>query len=214
MPKEAERQKTFTSLLPMRNGMSDKNRKAVVALLNQQVADHYVLVTKTKFYHWNVEGPEFHDIHELLDEHYESLSEMIDLLAEQCLKLGGQAAGKLAWFKDNTRLREDPGEQIPDTRRMIGNLMDDHESIMEYLAKDIKDTDDKYDDAVTSNLLQDFSARHHKMAWMLRMILQKSMIHAYAASNGTNGGSAGPSAKTRATPTPRSTHSPRRATRK
>jgi starvation-inducible DNA-binding protein len=211
MPKVAERQKTFTSILPMRNGMSDKNRKAVVALLNQQVADHYVLVTKTKFYHWNVEGPEFHDIHELLDEHYESLSEMIDLLAEQCLKLGGQAVGKLAWFQDNTRLREDPGEQIPDTRRMMGNLLDDHESIMEFLAKDIKDTDDKYDDAVTANLLQDFSARHHKMAWMLRMILQKSMIDAYAASNEPNGSSDGQSARTRTTHTTRST---RRATRK
>jgi starvation-inducible DNA-binding protein len=185
MAKIAERQKAFTSLLPMRNGMSEKNRKAVVTLLNQEVADHYVLVTKTKFYHWNVEGPEFHDIHELLDEHYEILSEMIDLLAEQCLKLGGQAAGKLAWFQENMRLAEDPGEQIPDTRRMVENLLEDHESIMEYLAKDIKDTDEKYDDPVTSNLLQDFSAKHHKMAWMLRMILQKSQIDAVAASNGT-----------------------------
>ena len=88
----AERQKTVQSLLPMRNGMTDRNREAVIDLLNQQVADHYVLVTKTKFYHWNVEGPEFHDIHLLLDEHYETLSDIVDLLAEQCLKLGGQAA--------------------------------------------------------------------------------------------------------------------------
>ncbi len=55
--KIAERQKTVSTILPIRNGMSEKNRKAVIALLNQQVADHYILLTKTKFYHWNVEGP-------------------------------------------------------------------------------------------------------------------------------------------------------------
>jgi len=51
---------------------------------------------------------------------------------------------------------------------------------MENLHEDIKSTDEDYDDAVTSNLLQDVSAKHHKMAWMLRMILQKSTIDAFA----------------------------------
>lgn len=175
-----ERSKTVTTLLPMRNGMSDANRKAVITILNQQVADHYVLVTKTKFYHWNVEGPEFHDLHELLDEHYEILADIVDTVAEQCLKLGGQAAGTLEWFKAHSRLPEDKGESIPDTYGMIKNLLDDHETIMEMLHKDIKATDDKYDDAVTSNLLQDVSDKHHKMAWMLRMILQKSTLDSFA----------------------------------
>ena len=172
----AERSKTIQSLLPMRNGMTEKNRKAVIARLHQLVADHYVLVTKTKFYHWNVEGPEFHDIHELLDEHYEVLSDITDLLAEQCLKLGGQSTGTLAWFIQNTRLEEDGGESIPDARQMIENLLNAHESIMEVLHEDIQAIDDDYEDAVTSNLLQDISAKHHKMAWMLRMILQQTTL--------------------------------------
>jgi starvation-inducible DNA-binding protein len=171
-----ERKKNVKTLIPMPNGMGDEQRTSVVALLNQQVADHYVLLTKTKFYHWNVEGPEFHDIHELLDEHYEILADMVDELAEQALKLGGQAAGTLAWFKAHTRLPEDEGETIPDTRQMIEHLKDDHESITETLHADISATDEKYDDAVTSNLLQDISGKHHKMAWMLRMILQRSTL--------------------------------------
>ena len=83
----------------------------------------------------------------------------------------GQAAGTLAWFKQHARIQEDAGESIPDTRSMIENLMNDHESIMETLYEDIKTTDEKYEDAVTSNLLQDISAKHHKMAWMLRAFL-------------------------------------------
>src|SRR5579859_2301260 len=178
-----EHQKTVSSILPIRNGMTEKHRKAVIGLLNVQVADHYVLTTKTKFYHWNVEGPEFHDIHLLLDEHYELLSDITDELAEQCLKLGGQAAGTLNWFRAHTRLKEDPDEQIPDTRSMIQNLVNDHETVMELLHKDIHHTEDDYDDAVTGNLLQDISAKHHKMAWMLRMILQRTTLDAYSVSD-------------------------------
>jgi starvation-inducible DNA-binding protein len=172
----AERKKTIHSMLPMRNGVSESNRKATIALLQQQLADHYVLVTKTKFYHWNIEGPEFHDLHELLDAHYEIISDQVDEIAEQNLKLGGQASGTLAWFKAHTRLPEDEGDSIPDTRTMVSNLLTDHEHILETLHSDIKDIDQKYDDAVTSNLLQDISDEHHKMAWMLRMILQPSSL--------------------------------------
>jgi DNA-binding ferritin-like protein len=55
-----------------------------------------------------------------------------------------------------------------------------HESVLETLHADIKTTDEKHDDAVTSNLLQDISAKHHKMAWMLRMIIQKSTLDSNA----------------------------------
>jgi DNA-binding ferritin-like protein len=47
---------------------------------------------------------------------------------------------------------------------------------METLHADIGATEDKYNDAVTSNLLQEMSDKHHKMAWMLRMILQESTL--------------------------------------
>src|SRR5258706_4534874 len=115
----AERSKTVTTLLPIRNGMGDANRKAVIALLNQQVADHYVLLTKTKFYHWNVEGPEFHDLHVLLDEHYEILADIVDEVAEQCLKLCGQAAGTLEWFKAHFRLTGEKGGSIPQNYAIV-----------------------------------------------------------------------------------------------
>ncbi len=172
----SERKKTIHSMVAMKDGVSDTNRKAVIALLHQQLADHYILVTKTKFYHWNIEGPEFHDLHELLDAHYEIISEQVDEIAEQALKLGGQSPGTLAWFKGHSRLPEDEGETIPDSRQMISNLLTDHESIMEALHEDIDKIEEKHEDAVTSNLLQEISDEHHKMAWMLRMILQPSTL--------------------------------------
>jgi hypothetical protein len=104
------------------------------------------------------------------------LSDMVDEIAEQALKLGGQVAGTLAWFKAHTRLGEDDGDNVPDTRRMIEQLKHDHESIMETLRADIGATEDRYNDAATSNLLQEMSDKHHKMAWTLRMIPQESAL--------------------------------------
>ncbi len=176
-----ERKKTIHSMLPMRNGMKDNERKAAVDILHKQLADHYVLVTKTKFYHWNVEGPEFHDLHELLDEHYEIISEQVDEIAEQALKLGGQAPGTLDYFKRTARLPEDAGESIPDTLSMIQNLLNDHETILENLHQDIDALDEKYSDKVSSNKLQDISDQHHKMAWMLRMIIQPTTLESTTA---------------------------------
>ncbi len=160
----------------MKNGMTDKNRKKVVEVLNQELADHYVLQTKTKFYHWNVRGPLFHDLHVLFDEQYEALATMVDELAEQSLKLGGHANGTLQTFIKDSRLGEDKAGMIPDTREMVEQLLADHEQIMQNLHKEIKVLDEDCDDAVTSNKLQDISDQHHKMAWMLRMLLQKNTL--------------------------------------
>ena len=44
-------------------GITDKNRKAVAAELAKLLADEYVLFTKTRNAHWNVEGPDFYEKH-------------------------------------------------------------------------------------------------------------------------------------------------------
>ena len=158
----------------VKDGNTKENHISTIERLHQQLANHYVLVTKTKFYHWNVSGSHFHDLHILFDEHYEVISDIVDSLAEQCQKLGGRATGTLQRFLDEATVKEDGVETIPDTKEMVTNLIDAHEIIMQALTKDIKDVDEKFDDAVTSNMLQDISDKHHKMTWMLRKIVQKS----------------------------------------
>ena len=41
--------------------MSESNRDNVVNILDDVLADEYVLYTKTRNYHWNVVGPQFND---------------------------------------------------------------------------------------------------------------------------------------------------------
>ena len=52
----------------MNIGISVTNRQKITAALTSLLADEYVLFTKTKKAHWNVEGADFYDKHQLFDE--------------------------------------------------------------------------------------------------------------------------------------------------
>ena len=151
-------------------GMSDPDRQSVVKLLNTLLADEYVLYTKTRNYHWNVVGPQFNDLHKFFESQYEALDDVVDEVAERGRSLGGQAAGTLAEFSRETRLKEQPG-QYPDARVMIANLLADHEAVIQSLRADLVTVMDKHGDAGTSDFLTGLMEKHEKMAWMLRAFL-------------------------------------------
>ena len=44
-------------------GISETNRNAVALELSKLLADEFLLYTKTRNAHWNVEGPDFHSMH-------------------------------------------------------------------------------------------------------------------------------------------------------
>lgn len=76
-------------------GISDKNRESVVKLLNNLLADEYLLYTKMRNFHWNVKGMYFHDLHKFFESQYEVLDEIVDETAERARSLGGEAAGTM-----------------------------------------------------------------------------------------------------------------------
>lgn len=150
-------------------GLNVDQRSGVTALLQQLLADEYVLYTKTRNFHWNVSGPRFYDLHKFFEAQYEEIDETIDEVAERIRSLGGISAGSLAEFLKNTRLTEQAGANLnPDA--MVEKLLDDHEAIIRSLRQDVKTTNDEFGDAGTSDFLTGLLEDHEKMAWMLRML--------------------------------------------
>ena len=70
-----------------------KARDALVALLNQQLADTFDLYSQTKQAHWNVKGSDFIALHELFDELAAGVLAFADVIAERATALGGYALG-------------------------------------------------------------------------------------------------------------------------
>lgn len=152
-------------------GLSPEAQEGVTQILNALLADEYILYTKTRNYHWNVVGLQFHHLHKFFEAQYEALNEIVDEVAERARSLGGWSRGTLSEFLQSTRLREHPGE-YPDARTMIANLLRDHEAIIRTLRVDLDTCADRYHDMGTNNFLTDLMERHEKMAWMLRAFLE------------------------------------------
>lgn len=150
--------------------IGDKDRQAVVDMLNRLLSDEYVLYTKTRNYHWNVTGPQFNDLHKFFEGQYEELNEIVDEVAERARQLGGRAYGSLAEFAKSARLVEEPGA-TPAAREMVATLLADHEAVIRTLRADIGPVAERYKDVGTSDFLTGLLEKHEKMAWMLRAFL-------------------------------------------
>lgn len=152
-------------------GITEQNRQNVVNILDALLADEYVLYTKTRNYHWNVVGPHFNDYHKAFEEQYDGLSEDIDEIAERIRALGFKASSSLSEFQKNSQLEEHPGE-YSDANTMASNLLNDHETIIQTIRKNIPEIGEKYGDVGTEDFLTSLMEKHEKTAWMLRSILE------------------------------------------
>jgi starvation-inducible DNA-binding protein len=152
-------------------GLTDKQRGAVVKILNTLLADEYVLYTKTRRFHWNVTGAHFMELHKLFEAQYEALDDIVDAVAERARALGGLAAGSLAEFSQLTRLKENASKN-PDDEGMLAALLDDHEAIIRNLRNDLQAVADKHGDMGTNDFLTGLMEDHEKTAWMLRSYLK------------------------------------------
>jgi starvation-inducible DNA-binding protein len=152
-------------------GLSEEVRDRVTGILNRMLADEHALYVKTRNYHWNVTGPQFHSLHEMLEDFYQKLAPLADDLAERVRQMGGRAIGTMAEFSQQTRVSEQPGE-APEARQMIENLLADHEQIIRDLRGDIDVCADELKDQGTADFLTGLMEQHEKMAWMHRAFLE------------------------------------------
>jgi len=157
------------NILDIDTGIPRENLKKIANILNDDLADEYVLLTKTRNYHWNVEDPRFNDLHKFFEEQYELISASIDEIAERVRAVGGKTRATLKEFINSSQIEEDVGS-YPEADTMLGNLLTDHETIIKTLRKNIKECQNLNDEG-TANFLTDKMEEHEKMAWMLRSFI-------------------------------------------
>ena len=75
-------------------GMKEADAAEVVRLLQDRLNALNDLALTLKHVHWNVVGPHFIGVHQMLDPQYESVSELVDQVAERITTLGGSPDGR------------------------------------------------------------------------------------------------------------------------
>ena len=148
-------------------GISPANLQAVSSELSKLLADEFVLYTKTRNAHWNVEGPDFHTKHVFFEEQYEQLDEVMDSVAERIRQLGHYSPATLKTFLELTHLTEQTNQRNG-SLDFIKELLVDHENIIIFLRENINKFANDYGDAGTSDFITGLMEKHEQMAWFLR----------------------------------------------
>jgi starvation-inducible DNA-binding protein len=156
-------------------GLSDTEREGSIGLLNAALSDAYLLLIKTKKYHWDVVGPQFLTLHKLWEEQYQALSLSVDEYAERIRMFGGYPVGTAAGFLQYTSLSEDPGD-ILNATEMVGRLVDDHEKIIRNLRAAIDRCTEDFHDSGNADFLTGQMEAHESMAWMLRSFMEGESV--------------------------------------
>jgi starvation-inducible DNA-binding protein len=148
-------------------GIEEKNRQAVANELATVLSDEYVLYTKTRNAHWNVEGIDFFAKHKFFEGQYEQINEFIDSVAERIRQLGHFPPSSLKQFLGLTQLTEATKEKN-DSQGFIHELLEDHETIIIKLRENINRFVDEFHDAGTCDFITGLMKEHEQMAWFLR----------------------------------------------
>ncbi len=82
-------------------GMTSADAEKVSDILQQRLNSLVDLGLTLKHIHWNVIGPGFIGVHEMLDEHVEGVRLMSDEVAERIATLGGVPSGLPGYIVDN-----------------------------------------------------------------------------------------------------------------
>ena len=141
----------------------------VAAALQQLLADSYALMAITHHAHWNVEGPDFFQLHAAFQEQYENLFEAIDDIAEQARIIDAFPIGGLATLAKQAGIDELP--VTASAKDFVAGLVVAHEKTLAD-ATTLRDTAESARDLETQDLAIGRIQWHGKVLWMLKSYLK------------------------------------------
>ncbi|MBZ0296559.1 MAG: DNA starvation/stationary phase protection protein [Anaerolineae bacterium] len=156
-------------------GLKAADQKSVVQVLRTVLADEHLLYIKLRKYHWNVTGPQFFSLHELFEQQYKAIEEIIDEVAERIVQYGADAPGTLQEFQEESRLKEHPGK-IPDAHDMVADIVADHEAMVRHLRDDVEVVGEEHEDVGAEDFLTGLLQKHQKQAWMARAMISGKQV--------------------------------------
>lgn len=129
----------------------------------------FAFYLKSAFYHWNVEGPDFVQYHDLFGKIYGEVLGSIDDFAENIRKLGGYTPASFTRFSALSEV--DDQIEVAPAQSMISELLIDNDKCVAILSR-VYDLSEQAGERGFSNFLADRMDAHRKHGWMLRATLK------------------------------------------
>ena len=134
-------------------------------------ASEFAFYLKAHVFHWNVEGPDFNDFHQMFGDIYTEVYESIDSFAENIRKLDAYVPGK---FQEMSMIQgAEIDVEVPPAKEMVAILLADNEKLtkMMGLVYKLAEANGEYG---LANFLAERQDAHRKHGWMLRATLKQT----------------------------------------
>lgn len=135
-----------------------------ISNLNAVLAETFRLYVQTHGYHWNVEGPNFRQLHALFEEQYQDLWGALDVIAERIRTQGAYAPGSVADMMALAAPEDTPPQSAAE---MMTKLIAGHAALAETLRAAISASAEAGDE-VSAGILTDRLEWHEKELWMMK----------------------------------------------
>jgi starvation-inducible DNA-binding protein len=145
-------------------------KSTVIDILNARLADAIDLALITKQAHWNLKGPSFIAVHEMLDPMRAAIDKHVDIIAERIAQLDGIALGTSQIVAKATALKPYPTD-IRKTADHLAALADRFAALGNQVREDI-DATDEAGDADAADILTAFSRELDKDLWFIKSHLE------------------------------------------
>ncbi len=146
--------------------------------LNQLLADTITLRDLYKKHHWQVSGPTFYQLHLLFDKHFNEQSELVDLIAERIMMLGGVSVAMSADVAEMTLVPRPPKgrEEVP---VQISRLLHAHEILLEEARAMARKAADEGDDGTNDLLVSSVIRTNEMQMWFVaEHVVDGPLVHA------------------------------------
>lgn len=141
--------------------------------LNILVSSLSVSYTKLHNLHWNVNGLKFKELHELYEEYYDEITEMLDEVAENILMLNETPVSTLKEHLELSLIKE---VGVEDAKGLNGLpiVLADFKTLRSQFYKILELSDEVGIDGVGVNdLMTQFISKFNKFIWILTVMLEK-----------------------------------------
>ena len=139
--------------------------------LKQFLASTFAYYLKAHYFHWNVEGPDFGELHEFFSNIYEDAYGAIDITAEYIRTEEEYAPGSFERFQELSLIQGQT--KVPRARLMLEELLADTQT-MKDLSKQLFDVSTEAGRDDIANFAADRLAAHGKYMWQLKSYLKNA----------------------------------------